>query len=62
MYLVFVGGIHEHETCDALRVIGSEHTDGETRDGFPHEHDWSWHPATCEEFGQLARDAACGSR
>ena len=62
MCLVFVGGIHEHETCGALRVIGSEHADVETRDGGADEHDRSGNPAAGEEFGQLARDAACGPR
>jgi hypothetical protein len=41
MCIVFVRGIHEHETCGALKVIGSEHTNVETRNGFPDEHDGS---------------------
>ena len=52
MCIVFVGGVHEHETCGALRMIGSEHADVETRDGFPDEHDWSADSATDKEFGQ----------
>src|SRR2546430_1963864 len=62
MWLVFVGGIHEHETCGTLRVIGSEHADVETRDGGPDEHHRSANSAADEEFGQLARDAACCPR
>ena len=62
MYVVFVGGIHQHETRGALWVIGREHTDVEPRDGGPDQHHRSGNPATREEFGQLARDAACGPR
>ena len=62
MCLVFVGGIHEDETCGALRVIGSEHTDVETRDRGADEHYRSDIPAAGEEFGQLVRDAACCPR
>jgi hypothetical protein len=62
MCLVFVGGIDEHKTCGALRVIGGEHADIETGDGGAHEHDRSANPAAGEEFVQLARDAACGPR
>ena len=62
MCLVFVGGIHKHETCGALRVIGSEHADVETRDGGSDEHDRSTNSTADEEFGQLARDAACCPR
>src|SRR6478672_7851135 len=62
MCLVFVGGIHEHETCGALRVIGSEHPDVETRDGGSDEHDWSVNSAAGQEFGQLTCDAACCPR
>src|SRR6185295_20286915 len=62
MCVGFVGGIHEYETCGALRVIGREHTDVETRDGGPDEHHRSGNPAAVEECGQLARDAACCSR
>ena len=62
MCLIFVEGIHEHETCGALRVIGSEHADVETRDGGPDEHHRSANSAADEEFGQLARDAACCPR
>jgi len=38
MCLVFVRGIHEHETCDALRVIRYEDADIEPAAGGPHEH------------------------
>src|SRR5512142_2172628 len=62
MYIVFVRGVHEHETCGVLRVTGREHSDVETRDGFPDEHDWSGDPATCEECGQLVCNAARSSR
>jgi hypothetical protein len=62
MCIVFVRGVHEHETCGVLRVIGSEHSSVETGDGLPDEHDWSGDPATREEFGQLLCNAACGSR
>src|SRR5262245_16459622 len=62
MCVMFVGGIHQHETRCALRVIGSEHTDAETRDGGPDEHHWFGHPAAGEKFGELGRDAACGPR
>jgi hypothetical protein len=62
MCLVFVGGIHKHETCGVFRVIGSEHAHVETRDRGPDEHYGSANPAADEEFGQLARDAACGAR
>ena len=62
MCIVFVRGVHEHETCGVFRVIGSEQSNVETRDGFPDEHDWSGDPATRKEFGQLIRSAACGSR
>jgi len=41
MCVVFVRCVHEHETCGLLRVIGREHSDVETRDRFPDEHDWS---------------------
>src|SRR6185295_12019741 len=58
----FVGGIHEDETPGALRVIGGEHTDVETRDGGSDEHHRSGNSAAVEEFGQLARDAACCPR
>jgi hypothetical protein len=62
MYLVFVGGIHQHETRGALRVIGGEHTNVQTRDGGPDEHHRSGYPAAGEEFGQLRSDAACRPR
>ena len=62
MCVVFVRCIHEHEACGALRVIGGEHTDVETGDGFPYEHDWSGNSASREEFGELVCDAACGPR
>jgi hypothetical protein len=62
MRIVFVRRIHKHETGGALRVIGSEHADVETREGGPHEHYRSANPASGEEFGQLARNAACGPR
>ncbi len=62
MRIVFVRGIHEHEACRPLRVIGSEDTNVEARDGFPDEHDASGNPATLEEFCQLACDAACCPR
>src|SRR5437899_547208 len=62
MCVGFVGGIHEDETRGALRVIGREHTDVETRDGGPDEHHRSGNPAAAEECGQLARDAACCPR
>jgi hypothetical protein len=58
MYLVFVGGIHEHETCDVLRVIGCEDADVETTARSPDEHDRGIDPAADQKFGQLARDAA----
>jgi hypothetical protein len=58
MCLVFVGRIHEYETRGALRVIGSEHTNVETRDGGADEHHRSGNPATRDEFGEFARDAA----
>ena len=48
-----MGGIHEHETCGALRVIGSEHADVETRDRGPDEHHRSANSAADEEFGPL---------
>src|SRR5690349_11707618 len=62
MCVVFVRCVHEHETCGLLRVIGREHSDVETRDRFPDEHDWSGDAATREKFGQLIGNAACGSR
>jgi hypothetical protein len=58
MCVVFVGGIHQHETRGPFRVIGSEHTDVEPRDGGTDEHHWSGNPATGEEFCQLACAAA----
>ena len=62
MCVVFVRGVHEHETCGVLWVIGSEHANVETRDRFADEHDWSGDPATREKFGQLVCNATCGSR
>src|SRR5215211_2472382 len=62
MYLVFVGGIHEHETCDVLRVIGCEDANVETTARGPDEHQRVINPAADEEFGQLAGDAACCPR
>ena len=57
MHVVFVGRIHQDETRGAFRVIGSKHTDVESRDGSPDEHHWSSDPGTGEKFGQLARVA-----
>ena len=62
MCVVFVGGIHEHETCGTVRVIGREQSDIETADGLADEHDRSGDPTTREEFGQLVGYAACRSR
>jgi hypothetical protein len=62
MRIVFVGGIHEHETCDVLRVIGCEDADVETTARSSDEHYWAIDPAADEKFGQLARDAACCPR
>jgi hypothetical protein len=62
MYLVFVGGIHEHETCDVLRVIGCEDADVETTARSSDEHHRASDPAADEKFGQLPRDAACCPR
>jgi len=62
MCIVFVRGIHEHDSCRPLRVIGSEDTNVETRNGFPDEHDGSGNPATREKLGQLDCDAACCPR
>ena len=61
MCLVFVRGIHEHETCDALRMIRHEDADIEPAAGGPHEHQSSVDSAAVDECGQLARDAACCS-
>ena len=62
MYLVFVRSIHKHESCDALRAIRCKHTNVEAADGFADEHDRSSDPTAGEEFGQLARVAACCPR
>src|SRR5438445_12890801 len=61
MCLVFVRGIHEHETCHALRMIRHEDADIELAAGGPHEHQSSVDSAAVDECGQLARDAACCS-
>ena len=57
-----MGGVHEHETGGALRVIGREYTDAETRDGGPDEHHRSGDPAADEERCQFACDAARSAR
>ena len=57
MWLIFVGGIHEHQTRDAVRVIGREDANVETAAGRPDQHHRSANPTAAEEFGQLARDA-----
>jgi hypothetical protein len=62
MCVGFVGRIHKDETRGALRVIGREDTDIETCDRGPDEHHRSGNPASVEEFGQLACDAACCPR
>jgi hypothetical protein len=62
MRLVFVGGIHEHETCDTLGVVGSEDADVETSDGGADENYRSANPAAGEKCGELACDPACRPR
>jgi hypothetical protein len=58
VWLVFVGGIYEHEACDVVRVIGREDTDVETAARCPDEHQWSINSAAAEEFEEFAGDAA----
>ena len=62
MRLVFMRGVHEHETRDAVGVIGREHAHVETRDGRADEHRRTIDPAAAEQFRQLARDPACCPR
>ena len=58
MWLILVGGIHKHQTRDAVRVIRCEDANVETAAGRPYQHHRSANPTAAEEFGQLARDAA----
>ena len=58
MWLILVGGIHKHQTRDAVRVIRCEDANVETAAGRPYQHHRSANSTAAEEFGQLARDAA----
>jgi len=58
MRLVFMGRVDEHETCDTIRVIGRENADAETAAGGADEHQRSANPASVEQRGELAGEAA----
>lgn len=58
VWLIFVGGIHEHQSCHTVGVIGREDASVESAAGRSYQHHRSANPTAGEQFGQLARDAA----
>jgi hypothetical protein len=56
MCLIFVRGIHQHETGCALTVFRREDPHDETTERRPDEDNWSPDAAAVEELGELASE------